>query len=254
MKTLALLMFSALLSQAAPAFAHQYEIRMASLPTLQTYSLEGQGFAASNSGISGTGTAFGFSRMWSTSALKFDYSTSAYQASPPAGLTPTTIDTGFDRWLLSYDFMLPRDGVDRSMQHSGPKGLVYSVGIEDRRHIADATTPNIFMPTTSRTGVRLGLDYSKAMDEIFTWTTAFGLFVPLYLEESSAKTGYYRFSINPDLSAKIVYKVNHFIDFSVGVTVFYEQTNYTDTGTRGVSNATDTTTSIYAPIELRFQL
>jgi len=232
---------------------HKAEVRFSTLPSMQSYSLEGTGFTASNGASIGSGTGAGFTWMRQHSAWKFDYQSATHKVTSPSGLSPSEINSKVDRLILNYEFMKLEEGAERSFQDSTGKGLTYLLGIEHRSRKADTTTPNVFMPTKNETGVRLGVGHHQVLDESFLLSASLGIFVPLIMDEASAKTGYYRLSLSPDLAANFIYKVNHFIDFSVGIQTLYSYTSFTGTGTRGVTDAVESTTNIFVPVELRFK-
>ncbi|WP_413290431.1 hypothetical protein [Bdellovibrio sp. HCB337] len=248
MKTLFLFLTTSLFLQITNAQekpSQRGEIRFGALPSIQSYSLSGTGFQASNGSSSGNGTSVGLTWMRELSAITLDYQNLLYAVTPPSDLTPTKIDSRFTRGILAYERLRTKQDSSRIFN--------YFVALEYRDHKADTTTPNVFMPTRTEGGVTVGLTYSKQLDEIFQLSANAGLFIPLFMNEASDKTGYYKTSINPDIGFRFVYHVNHFIDFSVGAQVFYSQIIYTGTGERGVTDAKESSTNVIAPVELRFK-
>lgn len=248
MKTLFLFLTTLLFLQntnAQEKSSQRGEIRFGALPSMQSYNLTGTGFQASNGASSGNGTSVGLMWLREFSAIKLDYQSDLYSVSPPAGLTPAKIDSRFTRGILAYERLRTKQDATRLFN--------YFVGLEYRDRKNDVTTPNVFMPTRTEGGITLGLSFEKQLDEAFLWTASAGLFLPLYVNESSTKTGYYQTSFNPDIGFRFIYHVNHFIDFSVGAQVFYSQFLYSGTGERGVSDAKETSTNVIAPVELRFK-
>jgi hypothetical protein len=245
-----------LISQASwsqEATFHNYEVRAAVLPSMQSYYLTGSGYGVTNAFTSGNGLQGGFSYLRQHDAWSFDFRTLQTNMTAPAGITPSSVTTQFDRGVVSYQMMSTTEGVENTFQDNTPNGLVYELGVEYRGHKADVTKPNVFMPTTTTVGAHLGLSYNGGIDENFSYMGAFSLYVPLYMDEATAHTGYYRISANPDLGVDLIYKVNHFINFAIGIHAVYEQTWYADQANRGGANETETTTNIYAPVVLRFQ-
>jgi len=244
-------------SWAQEASFHNAELRLAALPSMQSYSLAGTGLNVSNGLTSGDGISGGVTWFFQDLAVSADYKTLNTKMTAPAGIVTASgvqnVTTKLDHFVLNFEFLKKQEGEEKSFKESSPKGLTYLLGFEYRGRKADTTTPNVFMPSSNTYGVRLGLGYSKSLDEHFFFTSALGWFVPLYFDETSKKTGYYRISANPDAALDLVYKVNSFIDFSLGVHAIYERIYYSDTGARGVANATEITTNVYAPVELRFQ-
>lgn len=237
---LALLFISSkVFSQELPP-PRKFELRVANDIAIQSYNLEGEGFKASDGGSSGSGVSADLYWKRAESAFHLKYQTQSFEVSAPAGLTPEKVDTKWQWALLNYE--------TESANH-----VVYQVGLDYRSRTASETTPNIFMPTQSRTGLRFGLAYGHALDDIFRFEFGGGLMLPVAITESTSSTGSYRLSANPDLNFDFIYKVNHFIDFSLGVHWAMEMTSFNGTGGRGTVEATETFQNFYFPIELRFQ-
>lgn len=237
---LALLFISSkVFCQEAPT-PRRFELRIASNYAVQNYNLEGDGFKASDGGSSGQGVSGDLFWKRADSAFHVKYQTLSHEVTAPAGLTPTKVDTKWERSLLNYE--------TESSNH-----VIYQIGIDHRSRTATETTPNIFMPTQTRTGLRFGLAYGHSLDEIFRYEFGGGLMLPISITESTTSTGNYHISANPDLNFDFIYKVNHFIDFSLGVHWVMEMTTFAGTGARSTVETTETFQNFYFPVQLRFQ-
>jgi len=235
-----LLLSSMVFGQELPPAPRSFEFRVATDVAIQSYTLESDGFKASDGGSSGTGVSADF--LWKRTgyAWHVNYQTLSHEVNAPSGLLPAKVNTKWQRALLNYET-------------ESSNRVIYQFGLDYRSHEATETTPNILMPIQSRVGLRFGAAYGHSIDEIFRYEFGAGLMLPVSVSESTTSTGNYRLSANPDLNFDFIYKVNHFMDFSLGVHWFMEFTSFAGTGPRGTTDATETFNNFFFPIELRFQ-
>lgn len=240
LSALALLLFSSKVFCQETPVSRRFELRVASNVAIQNYNVEGDGFKASDGGSQGNGLSGDLYWKRPESSVHVSYQMLSHEVSSPTGLTPSKVDTKWERALLNYE--------TESSNH-----VVYQLGLDYRSRSATETTPNIFMPTQSRAGLRFGAAFGHTLDEIFRFEFGGGLMIPVLITEDTTSTGSYRVSANPDLNFDFIYKVNHFIDFSLGIHWMMEMTTFDGTGTRGTVEATETFTNFFLPIQLRFQ-
>lgn len=223
----------------------KFEIKVGYVPSIESYDLAGQGFETNSGSTSGGGFSGAF--IWNRNEANYsvEYMNLKHEPSSPSGLTPNKIETNLNRYLISAQ-PKSRDGYEENAS------LKYDIGLEIRQRSADVTSPSVYMPNQNSGGVRLGGSYFKELDETLYVDARFGVFLPMYHDELGAKTGHYRFSFNPDLSATIGYKLGSKVDISAGVMLIYERIFYSGNGDRGTSKAEETYFTTTFPIELKF--
>ncbi len=213
----------------------------------ESYKLDGQGFAANTGSVEGRGFAATVRWYRPESRWAFEYVQVGIEPSSPASLTPAKIEADLKRYLITFQ---PRSGDGLG---GGGQGLLLDYGLEIRQRRADTTTPNPYMPSHDSTGFRFGLEYLFTLGVKTTIETGAGLYVPLYLDERGTKTGYYKFSVNPDVKAALVHEIADYLAVSAGFSVLYEQIFYSGTGDRGTADASESFLNVHLPLELRFQ-
>jgi hypothetical protein len=215
------------------------------VPAQESYNLDGTGFSGSSGPVSGSGYSSSVRWNRSEASWAFEYLNVDSQHSSPSGLTPASVESQFQRYHLSYRPFLG--------DAAGGSGLMWDFGLEIRQRKAEQTTPNVFIPSHDSMGGRIGVAMNFNEGSAVYFETAFGFYVPLYHDERSAKTGYYKFSINPDLKFNAIYDLTEKVALSAGLHVIYEQIYYSGTGARGTSKGSETFMNLQIPLEIRFQ-
>lgn len=224
-----------------------WDIRIAGLVGKQTYGLSAEGFNVSSGVGQSLGEKASVTYRDGTNAFYLSHVHLGSRHGTPDQIDPSEIPTHFQRTQLGMLKPFVVDGDER------PTIVQLISSLEFRRRVAPKTMPNTFMPTNEQVGVYLGLLKEFEWSGLWSSELSGGLFVPLFFDEQSEKTGYRKFSLNPDAAFDFVYRLNHFIDFSLGLHVTYELNAFSGTGTRGSTNATESFMNLYIPIELRFQ-
>jgi hypothetical protein len=229
--------------------APSFELRAAYLNGMEASDLEGSGFTTSISSSKGNGAHLQF--RWNQAAVvySFNYLSISQRFDAPGAIAPTQVDGKLERVNVQREFSL---NPDVKFDQGSQPGLTLFWGLESRKRSATVTSPNTLMPTQSSIGALAGVAYLKPVNDLWTFDFHTGIYVPIIIDESSPKTGYYKYSLNPEASAEAIYRVNDFIDFSVGLQIVIEQITYTGTGNRGTTDAVETASNLILPVELRF--
>jgi hypothetical protein len=225
----------------------KFDIRGAYMFTSEGYDLSGDGFTASSANKNGTGGAYGVRWNRPEASYQLEYMSVKHDTTAPSTLAPRNVESEFTRYLL---VMKPKKG---SSYSSSESGLSADYGIDVRSRRAGRTTPNRYLPSADYFGGRIGASYVANRGKKTYFEAGAGLFIPLYFDERSERTGFRKFSIDPDLKLAAVHNLTDLIALSAGVQVIYEWNQYGGTGHRGTSNAKETFTNIQVPLEIRFQ-
>ena len=223
------------------AFAqNSLSTRVATLLGSQNYKLEGSGFTASSPVAMSKGISAG--AIWKKSdAVDYYFKTLHMQSevSAPKTLSPADVTSN----LRIFDL-----GVIKNLENASR----FTLSAQWRERNATASNPNRYLPHYQSMGIRLGLECDKTFSGLWKLESGAGIYLPLYFDERSDKTGQLKFSLMPELNLDLVYVVNPSIDFSIGAKVLLEKLYYTGSGARGVSEAKEEYINFILPIELRF--
>lgn len=225
-----------------------YELNFTLMPTMQSYDLGGAGYTTNAGNVTGTGFGVGFKWNRAEASYSFSGRSETQQVSSPAGITPTTVTSNFQRYLFMIE---PNQNANGFSYRSST--VKYNYGLDIRLRSSSLTSPNIYLPERNSVGFRFGADYELELSQQTFLGIGGGISLPLYFDERTSKTGYYRFSLNPDVSILVRRKLWKTLEISSGISVLYEKTFYSGTGERGTTNGVDTYLNIQIPIELRFQ-
>lgn len=212
-----------------------------------SYKLEGTGFSTNSGSPQGKGAAAEIRWNRADGRISFLYLNTSVEESSPSSISPADTKAGLRRYLLSYQSGAG-EGYGGSIE-----GWKTEYGLEIRQRWADTTAPNQYISAHDSTGVHFGLGRTFTVGSKTSFETGVGLYVPLYMDERTSKTGYYKFSINPDVKATLVQEIADYLSVTVGVSLLYEKIYYSGTGQRGTSGANETFMDINFPMELRFQ-
>ncbi len=115
-----------------------------------------------------------------------------------------------------------------------------------------ATSPNAVLTELAILKLTSGIKYSRSIGRQFFFHSRLGVTVPVMLDETPQFTGAYRLGYEVSGMVQLGYRVSPFIDFSVGVGTTYSALKFASTGTRGLSNGSESKLNISLPAELKF--
>jgi hypothetical protein len=247
-----LTLFSILFMKLALAYDagdKKFEISGSVMASSESYELGADGRGAFMASAVSPGSGYSMGMKWRRSEADYsiDSINTSHMSRTPVQTFPKEVENRFDRFLFMIQPKSEMGG------YGGEKGLKFNYGIESRTHSATKTTPKVYMPTRTQMGVRIGGNYYGDFSQRTYYEAGFGLLLPLYHDEAHAKTGYFRYSLSPDVSYKVTYQINSTIDIGAGVRAFYERTSYSGTGERGTPSATETFFDVHLPVELKIK-
>ena len=212
------------------------DLRVRATYSFVNQNLESKTFKNSNTSEMGSGYDFMYRRIKSDGSFRFLSSTSMIEYKAAVGISPSKIQTEFNRYMFDYQC------------HKG-----FGLGLEFRERKSDVTLPNQAFARSTKTSLRASYGSSKKLDEFFSFDYEAGIIIPLIQYEKSPRTGAPGYTFAPDAEISLVYKVNHFIDASIGVQLLYESSSYSGDGDRGTKTANETFIHTHFPIDLRFR-
>ncbi|MDZ4660743.1 MAG: hypothetical protein SGJ18_03905 [Pseudomonadota bacterium] len=248
-KKISCVILGLLVSSTAVGQNKLFEARLGFQYAPQSYELDGGGFTT-ESGLS-TGNGFSASLYWTKpeASYHFEFMSLNYNHDAPVGVTPSSVNSGFQRYLIAKE-------PTHQTSHGGYQGdskLRFNYGLDIRQRTADRTAPTVYIPESYTAGARIGVNRGIPYNSQSRFSVGGGVFIPLYHDEQTSKTGHYRFSLNPDFHFTAVHKISPSFDISTGVEILLQRISYSATGERGTSNGVETFLNLQIPIELRFQ-
>ncbi len=214
---------------------------------VQSYSLTGTGFTGDLNATATAGSGLQLVYVMDKVAIRAEFSAKSTEFKPPSTLTPSLLTSKTDAGFIETNFYPYREEI------GWKKTLYYGFGLDYLSRAAIETTPNVILTPSSRIGFRGSVGQTANLSQIFQLETTAWLSTPFVFEESGTKTGYKSYSAVFGLKLMFIYHVSHFIDFGLGFNSTYEMTKYKGTGTRAVTDGSETYINLAIPIELRFQ-
>ncbi|MEK6773022.1 MAG: hypothetical protein AABY64_03700 [Bdellovibrionota bacterium] len=214
---------------------------------VQSYSLAGTGFTGDLNATATPGSGLQLLYVMDKMAIRAEFNTKSTEFKPPSTLTPSLLTSKTNAGFIETNFY-------PYLEETGwKKTLYYGFGLDSLSRTAIETSPNVILTPSTRIGFRGSVGQTANLSKIFQLETTAWLTTPFVFEESGTKTGYKNYSALFGLKLMFIYHVSHFIDFSLGLNSTYEMTTYKGTGTRAVTDGSETYTNLTMPIELRFQ-
>jgi hypothetical protein len=213
------------------------------------YDLSGQGFTANSGTNEGAGYLARAEYHHPKASYFIEYLSVTQELTSPTGISPREIDASLERYAI---YVEPQTDSDE-LQSAQKSSFAFQYGLEVRRRSADKTTPNVYMPTRSTAGPRAHMAYRASLNDLTSLNLNLGIFLPLYIEERGRQTGYYKYSLNPELGFSLIRKIGSQLDVSIGARVFYETNYFAGTGERGTTKAKETYLDTIFPVEFRFK-
>lgn len=190
------------------------------------------------------GPLYGGAIGWRPNNLGWDYLLTYSQRSASysglTGLSPTSLD---GTWR------------EVSFEISGhvAQNLRLFVGTSyEMQSPSTVTSPNAVLTELAILKLTSGIKYSRSMGRQFFFHSRFGVALPVMLDETPKFTGAYRLGYAVSGMVQLGYRVSPFIDFSIGVGTTYSALKFASTGTRGLSNGSESKLNISLPAELKF--
>jgi len=226
----------------------------------KTFSIAAAGGLTSEGyGIAGTGGSLSLPRSWGSlleTELKYRPSASDYslrmiyrqtqtQFAGLTGITPSTLELTRRNIGVSI-FLHPFSG----SSHGGLDSLQIGLGYYFLLRSATATTPTAIVNSASQSGILLSALYALKFSK-FRTEGALDVALPHRFSEEGKKTGYFSSALNIEVSAKIVYPLNDWLDVAGGLLLHSNSVNYVGTGERGLPDATEGQLGYGIPLELR---
>lgn len=215
-------------------------------PSFDGNSLSGTGAGATATTIDpGTSFFYGTTLNWrgkgSQYSYHFRYRHTGMEVADVPGLTPDPFKYNKDwyNFLTKYRILNGRFYVGIGLYYYSKK--------------LDATISDDVLVDQKYAGPTLAVGYSGKMSSIFNWEADLFLNLPFLIDEPEVTTGRYTMGLLPEVNFRLVFPYTKVLDLVLGLNVNYDYMKFKDAGTRGITDATETSLGIAVPVELRFR-
>lgn len=206
--------------------------------------LEGEGFASDLMADQGMTYGADFGYGWNSGfRLHLKYSQAEGQFDPSTLVTPATVDGKRTEYRL-YGIMAP-------FEDTAFKGLRIGMGYSLVNYEVVANSPAVITEQHSQ-GVSLLAEHDITFSEKWYASVKGLIYLPHNFNEKTAVTGYNPKYFGRELGLHLNWKLQEDLRIYLAVSYRQDVVHFDGTGTRGVSGATDTRTTILYPIGVRF--